>query len=282
VAGSTNLSRRDLLAAFLAAAPASSLGGCAVLFNLRTNRVLVADGPATARLRTVPPGSTLKPFSLLALLESNKLSPADEYFCPGRLSLNGHSLNCSHPYVAVPMNASRAIAYSCNCAVAYFAQRFEAGELSRILLRAGLSSQTRLLPGVEATGRVDRSSAGPASELQALGESGVTTTPLALLAAYKRLAVRAAEPRLAPIIDGLEGSVEYGTSQGARLDTIRVAGKTGSVLTPAGVHVAWFAGFAPSRSPEAAVVILVQGRSGGADAAPIAARMLRDHFASRA
>jgi penicillin-binding protein 2 len=235
------------------------------------------EGAETARRWVAPPGSTLKPISLLALMDARKLSATDEYICPGRLVLNGRSLACSHPYVAAPMNVSRAIAYSCNCAVAHFAGRFEGGELARYLLRYGLCSGTGLLSGWEAVGRVEPVAAGAASALQALGEESVSVTALELLAAYRRLARRGG-----PILEGLEGAVEFGTARGAQVEQRKVAGKTGTVVTATGAHAAWFAGFAPSRAPEVAAVVLVQGRSGGADAAPIAGRLFRSYFAGRA
>jgi len=243
--------------------------------------MLVAEGGETARRRVAAPGSTIKPLSLLALLDNKKLTSAEEYFCPGRLVLEGHALSCSHPYVGVPMNVSRALAYSCNCAVAYFAQRFEGGELAEYLRRGGLCSRTGLLTGEEATGRVD-DAAGPRRQLQALGEAGVYVTPLELLAFYRRLALRAGERRMSSIVEGLEGAVEFGTAQAARVAGVRVAGKTGTVRTSTGAHAAWFAGFAPSRAPEAAAVVLVEGRSGGADAAPLGGRLLQRYFKGRA
>ena len=260
---------------------AAALGGCALLLNVGNGRMLVVEGSETARRWVAAPGSTIKPLSLLALLETDKLGGAEEYYCPGRLVLEGHALDCSHPYIGQPMNVSRAIAYSCNCAVAHFAQRFESGELGRHLVRGGLCSTTRLVGGWEGTGHVDMAAAGPACQLQALGEAGVTVTPLELLVAYRRLALRAGEARIEPIVEGLEGAVEFGTAQKAGVDRVRVAGKTGSVVTGAGAHAAWFAGFAPSRAPEVAVVVLVQGRSGGADAAPIAGQLLGGYFAGR-
>jgi penicillin-binding protein 2 len=228
---------------------------------------------------TFPPGSTIKPFSLLALLENGNLNAREEYVCPGRLTIAGRSFNCSHPPLGLPMNAARAIAYSCNCAVAHFAERFRPGELLKILERNGLASVTGLLPGVEAAGFVRDGLRGPACLLQSLGEEGVQVTALELLSAYRRLANRVNEKIFAPILEGLEGAVEFGTAQAARLDRIRIAGKTGSVRTANNGHAAWFAGFAPSRSPEVVVTVLVAGRSGGADAAPIAKRLLQHYFA---
>jgi len=179
------------------------------------------------------------------------------------------------------MDVPRTVAYSCNCAVAHFAQRFRPGELPQALERDGLSSQTGLLPGEEAVGFIRDGLTGPACLLQALGEEGVQVTALELLTAYRRLANRVREAVMAPVLAGLEGAVEFGTAQAARLEKVRVAGKTGSVRTLAGGHGAWFAGFAPSRSPEVVVTVFVAGLSGGADAAPIAGQLLHRYFAGR-
>jgi penicillin-binding protein 2 len=83
-------------------------------------------------------------------------------------------------------------------------------------------------------------------------------------------------------VEGLEGAVEYGTAQAAKLSNIVVAGKTGSVRTDSGMHIASFVGFAPSRSPQVVVAVLGQGYSGGGDAAPLARRLLNAYFANRA
>ena len=172
------------------------------------------------------------------------------------------------------MQVVSAIAYSCNCFVAHFASRFEAGELARFLLKAGIASRSGLLSGDEAVGEASPATGEDVRALQAIGEARVVVTPLGLLMAYSRLAAHAAPA----VLEGLEGAVEYGTAQLARLKNVTVAGKTGTVLTSTGARVAWFAGFAPSRKPEVAIVAVVQGRSGGMDAAPIAGRMLGTRF----
>ncbi len=202
--------RRDLWALALwpwchvvrAAPDSTALGGTAILMDVKDRRILAAQSEEIARRWIAAPGSTIKPFGLLALLENGKLKSSDEYVCPGRLVLNGHSLNCSHPREALPMNVSRAIAYSCNCAVAHFAQRFSPGELSQFLVRFGLSSVTGLLSGPEAAGLVRSGLAGPDCELQALGEEGVRVTPLELLMAYRRLANRVGEPQISAYSGG--------------------------------------------------------------------------------
>jgi cell division protein FtsI/penicillin-binding protein 2 len=69
--------------------------------------------------------------------------------------------------------------------------------------------------------------------------------------------------------------VAYGTAQRARIPGATVAGKTGSVRTAAGTSLAWFAGFVPSRAPEVVVAVVLQGYSGGSDAAPVGGRILQ-------
>ena len=84
-----------------------------------------------------------------------------------------------------------------------------------------------------------------------------------------------------PVRAGLEGAVAFGTAQHARVAGVQVAGKTGSAFTAEGEHVAWFAGFMPSREPDVVVVVMLRGRSGGADAAPVAGRILEAYRARR-
>ncbi len=255
--------------------------GTALLLDFRTRRLVALHGPDLARGWLVPPGSTLKPFSLLALIQAGKLTAREQFPCSGQLTVGGRSFACSHPPIGVPMDVRTAIAYSCNCFVAHFAQRFEPGELARRLAAAGFSSRTGLLGEAEVVGEVQPAATVEAHQLQALGEGQVVTTPLELLLAYHRLASGATRPEMAPILEGLEGAVEYGTAQRARISGVSIAGKTGSVRTATGTYAAWFAGFAPSRSPAVVVTVAVQGRSGGADAAPIAGRIIQAHLAGQ-
>ncbi len=268
------LRRRDLwpFLAFGGARASPPQNGAALLLRLADRKLVSVTGPDIAATLLSPPGSTLKPITLWCLLNSGKLKSSDEYLCPGTLVLDGRNMTCSHPRIAMPMNTSRALAYSCNCAVAHFARRLEPGELIRFCERAGLGSTTGLRshPSLQQL------------QLQALGEAFIEVTPLELLSAYTQLAHRANDPQLTPVLEGLEGAVEYGTAQVSRLNNIRVAGKTGSVRDASGMHLAWFCGFAPSRSPEVALTVVVQGRSGAGDAAPVAKQLLQTYFASRA
>jgi hypothetical protein len=115
------IGRRQVVLGLLGRPPAR---GVALLMRVSDRSMLREEGNPLARRWLARPGSTIKPFSLLALLEAGKLNENDAYVCPRKLTVASRDFACVHPDVPLAMNVSRAIAYSCNCAVAHFAQRF--------------------------------------------------------------------------------------------------------------------------------------------------------------
>jgi penicillin-binding protein A len=251
--------------------------GTALLLDIAARRLIAAHRPEVAAAELNPPGSTIKPLALAALANAGKLGAGERFLCPGRLVLAGEPLPCSHPPMLAPMVIRTALAYSCNCYVAHFAQRFAPGELAAWLARTGIASPAGFMGVAAAAGQLAPASAGAPSQLQALGERHVTVTAAGMAMAYRSLAL-AAPP---PILDGLEDAVQYGTAQRAAVPRLAVAGKTGSLRTQSGKLVAWFSGFAPSRSPRVVVTVMLQARSGGADAAPVAGQILSAWQAGR-
>jgi cell division protein FtsI/penicillin-binding protein 2 len=255
--------------------------GAAILLDVRTRRLIAANSELLAGSTLTPPGSTLKPFVLAALLKRGKLKADTSFPCHGRLMIGNRRFDCSHPALALPVKPDTALAYSCNNFVAHVAERFDPGELSIELDRLGLASPTGLIHGPEASGKIVVETALDSARMQAIGEAGIRVTPLELALAYRNLAMEIEAPEMQPILAGLEGAVGYGTAQRAAVAGTTVAGKTGSTSTPAGNFIAWFAGFMPSRAPETIVVVMLSGHSGGADAAPVAAQILKAYRAGR-
>ena len=231
-------------------------GGCALLMDARSRRIVHAEGDPEL---VTAPGSVLKPLVLAALLDSRKLRADEQFVCPIELRIGGRNFTCIHPRMAAPITAATALAYSCNNFVAHVAKRLEPGELPRYLAHAGLSPS-----------RIRPAQSEEARQLQALGNGDIAVTPRDLLFAYHLLAFRP----LDAILEGLEGAVAFGTGQNAQVRSVSVAGKTGT----ASGNAAWFAGFAPSRGPKVIAVVLTGGRSGGADAAPIASRLIAEYL----
>lgn len=84
------------------------------------------------------------------------------------------------------------------------------------------------------------------------------------------------------ITQALVASVQSGAAQGARIDGVDVAGKTGTAENGTSKpYTLWFTGFAPAVNPEIAVAVVVedgggQGQSGSGDsiASPIAKKVM--------
>ena len=89
-------------------------------------------------------------------------------------------------------------------------------------------------------------------------------------------------PRVMRLVrDAMGAAVEdvHGTGGSARIDSIRIAGKTGTAQNPHGKDHALFICFAPVESPEIAMAVLVENAGhGGSEAAPLAHQVLQAFF----
>src|SRR5437870_4364903 len=97
--------------------------GTAVVLDVASGKVMAIHEPDLATRMLAPPGSTLKPFVLEALMHGGKLRQDEHWQCQGNLRIGGRSLACTHPRLAEPMDVRTALAYSCNSFVAHFAER---------------------------------------------------------------------------------------------------------------------------------------------------------------
>jgi cell division protein FtsI/penicillin-binding protein 2 len=242
--------------------------GAVVVMEVPSGRVVAAHRSDLARKRQARPGSTVKPFTLAALIEARGFDPGAPVPCERRLRIGSRVLDCTHLETGQAMRASDALAYSCNC---YFAR------MARLLTGPQFASRLEPLGKVRVAESIDE------LRLQALGEENVLVTPLGLASAYRRLVMRlGGRLALQPVLEGLRSSVAYGTGRLAGVEGMDVAGKTGTARADAGVYThGWFAGFAPAQRPEIVIVVFLERGQGGADAAPIAHQVLAAWQASR-
>lgn len=98
--------------------------------------------------------------------------------------------------------------------------------------------------------------------------------------------VKVSPEMLTKVALGMKAAVDHGTGTAAKLEKIAVAGKTGtaenlpSAENPRGRNHAWFVCFAPFENPEIVVAVCLEqsGGFGGQWAAPIARKVLEQHF----
>lgn len=224
--------------------------GTAIAADVRTGRVLARSG---APDQSYSPGSVIKPFVVEAADPAALRHPL---VCRRDLKIGTRTLGCVHPSLASSLDPGAALAYSCNSYFAGLADRIPPDRLVAHLRKQGFE--------------VNPPRSAEERKLLALGEHGVQITPGQLLQAYVRLA----RAEHAVIAEGLQGAVEFGTAQLAAAAGVPVAGKTGTTATPGRTGTrAWFAGWAPARNPEVALVVFVARGQGGGSAAPIAGRV---------
>ena len=70
--------------------------GTAVVIDVATGKVLAAYHPETAARRVALPGSAIKPFTLLALLEAGKVNQQTALMCKRSLTV-GRAQTRLHP-----------------------------------------------------------------------------------------------------------------------------------------------------------------------------------------
>jgi cell division protein FtsI/penicillin-binding protein 2 len=239
-----------------------------------------------AARRLAPPGSSIKPFTLMALLETGKVDAQTSLLCQRNLALGGHNLDCAHPVTTQPLDPATALAYSCNSYFTSVATRLSPDQLREALVRDGFSGPSGLAKD-EAIGTVALAHSTEQLQLQAIGEWGVEITPLELLRGYRNLAQLSQNrnsQKLAPLFDGLAASTDYGWGHMAQpMSAMKVAGKTGTASSGEGRWTnAWFAGYAPAATPEIALVVFLERGHGGSDAAKVAGEIFAAYVKARA
>jgi cell division protein FtsI (penicillin-binding protein 3) len=295
-------------------------GGELLLADPHTGEVLAAvsrkgdnrAGNWRAVMETYEPGSTLKPFTVAALLMNERATMQDSVYAEqGEYEIAGRKLRDDH--AAGWITVADAVRVSSNIAIAKVAARLDANEQYLNLRNFGFGSPTGVEYPSETSGRLPRpriwSKQSPAS--LAIGyELGVT--PLQLAMAYGALANGGAllEPRLIREVRARDGRLEQGfaphvvrrvvspgvaaqlrsvlsdvvsggTGKEAAVGTYAVAGKTGTARLAENGHykpnayTASFAGFFPAEDPQLVFLVKLDEPQGEYYAAGTAAPVIR-------
>ena len=163
--------------------------GAAVVLDVHTGRVLAAYHPDVAARRVVHPGSSIKPFTLAGAARSRQSG------CSHRA---GVQASADHRRTSARLHSSRYDGAARTGRRArllvqlVFHQRRHATHARRSCATASCgpasASVTGLAPN-EASGDVALAQSPEQLQLQAIGEWGISVTPLELLRAYRDLAL---------------------------------------------------------------------------------------------
>ncbi|MFL2518114.1 MAG: peptidoglycan D,D-transpeptidase FtsI family protein [Candidatus Azotimanducaceae bacterium] len=251
------------------------------------------------------PGSTVKPFTALAALESDRYDTETVIdTSPGYFRVGGKLIQ--DPINRASLSLAQAIQKSSQVAIAKVALDLEEQAVFDVLARAGLGNFISSgLPG-EAMGRFSNSQLRyPVVRATLAYGYGLSVTPLQLTGAYLTLASGGKRIPLSILKQDRQTETEQvfdpehvrqvlammelvtsqaGTASKAAVPGYRVAGKTGTarIVGKQGYdderHVAWFAGMVPVSDPRLVMIVLVNEprsgvNSGGGVAAPIFGRV---------
>lgn len=100
----------------------------------------------------IEPGSTVKPFTVAAGLETGKLSDGDGFTCVGTLHVGDHDISCSNIYGHGYLTTGQALMKSCNSALMQMAERIGIEDFRNYMRIYNFGQKTGIdLPG-EAAG----------------------------------------------------------------------------------------------------------------------------------
>ncbi|HEX8127690.1 MAG TPA: SpoIID/LytB domain-containing protein [Pyrinomonadaceae bacterium] len=242
--------------------------GTIIVADAQTGRVRAAVNPRMAEETAFPPGSAIKPFTLLAALRARVINAEARLSCRKHYTRHGADFTCSHPVYIPPFSPAQALAHSCNYYFARLAERLPHDEFKHTLAAYAFgahvtaTTKTTKISGVSvsaATGAMafaatPRTPRGGWQLKTALGEGDeLLVTPLQLVSAYAALfngghlyrthsaapenfrAEELARLDITPderalLLSGLRGAVRYGTAAPADLASFptHVFGKTGT------------------------------------------------------
>ena len=264
------------------------------------------------------PGSTFKPFTIAAGLETGALTGEESYVCGGMLHIGDHDIHCSHREGHGSQSLKRSLENSCNVALMYIGQAIGKEECCRYQKVFGFGEYTGIdLPG-EALGLLyDVKDMDPASlATNAFGQNfNVTMTQLsaafcALINGgdyYKPHVVRQIWDENGNLIenknpvllkrtisketsdivkDYMLGVVQEGTGTKAAVEGYDVGGKTGTAeKQPRGnkKYLVSFIGYAPQENPEVVVYAVIDEpnvaeQASSAYAMQLASDIMKDIF----
>jgi len=297
-------------------------GASAIVLDARTGEVLaMVNEPSfnpnnranlnSARFRNravtdvFEPGSTVKPFTIAAALESGRFLPNTPIDTrPGQMTIGRNTIRDVHDYGLITV--SQVIEKSSNVGAARIALTLNGDVVRDMFIKAGLNTLTGSgLPG-EVVGRMNPTSRIPIDLATLAYGYGVSITPLQLARAYGALAndgrilpVTLLRQTAAPagetimsahtareVRDMLELAVSRdGTGAAAQVAFYRIGGKTGTAHKvingeySENRYIASFAGFAPASNPRLVMVITVDEPSGnsyygGQVAAPVFGKVM--------
>ena len=216
-----------------------------------------------------PPGSTIKAMIADAALTDGVTNTSEVFDCDGVLDVGGgHTIRESHGEVHGRVDLRQAVTESCNITFGTLSKGDQA--------QTAIGQSALLVTPMHMALLADAFANGGKIMKPYLVQDVITPGGTVVYKAQPSRWLTATTPEMAALIDSyVEDVVTKGTGTAARVQGVRVTGKTGTAENPAGKDHAWFIGSAELPERKIVFAIIVEnGGGGGIEAAPIAKQMI--------
>ncbi|MDR0915524.1 MAG: penicillin-binding protein 2 [Endomicrobium sp.] len=265
------------------------------------------------------PGSIFKIITLIAAMEALNINKSDIIHCPGYFKLGNRHYLCWYKSGHGKVNLIDAIALSCNVYFYQLGVQLSINTLIKYAKMFFINSKTGIdLPnekrgfiptptwkynklhtswfqGDTAIFAVGQGALGVtvlqmAYIMSGIANNGIFYQPYSVdriihngkiiykhIKKYKQIDLSRTTLQL--IQKALFEVVEHGTGIKCKLNSVKIAGKTGTAQNSRGKPHAWFVSYAPVNNPEIAIAVIVEnGGSGGTNAVPISKQIYKSYF----
>ena len=240
------------------------------------------------------PGSTMKPFTVAAALETGKITGDESYVCGGSIHVGDEDIACHLTTGHGPQTVEQAIANSCNVALMHIAATLGPEDFLRYQHIFGFGEYTGIdLPGEASTSELIHS-LDTLNEVELATSSfgqGFNTTMTQLLSGfnslinggnyYKPHVVKQIQDETGKVVETREpvilkktispevseqvkgymaATMDYGTGKPAAVEGYDIGAKTGTaekLPRGNGKHLLSYIGFAPLDNPEVVVYVVI-------------------------
>ena len=243
---------------------------------------------------TFEPGSTAKPLTIAAGLETGELAGNESYYCGGNLRVAGIPISCHKRAGHGMQNLSDSIANSCNVALMHAAAAIGEDEFCKYQRIFGLGMETGIdLPGESSTASLlyTPENMGPVELATNSFGQGFNVTMTQMVAAYCSLinggnyyqpyvvkqicdaggnVIEDKEPVLLRktvsketselLMKYMAQTMTEGTGRNAQVEGYTMGAKTGTaekLPRGNGKHILSYMGYAPAENPEALVFVVI-------------------------
>ena len=253
-----------------------------------------------------PPGSTFKLITALSIMREIEDWDQKNYICEGVANFENKVIHCYDDTIHGEIGLKEALAQSCNCYFAQMAVEISSSKLRDTMVKSAMIEENYFeLPYSE--NKIGLEKTSNESELVeiSIGQGKMAVTPLymamlvsgianegIMMEPYivenaidksgnamkqkipKKIAQIASIEESATLTDMMISVIEDGTGQGAAIEGVSIAGKTGTAQNSTGKDHSWFVAFAPVENPQIAIAVVIEDKETYGSAVTIAKQMM--------